>query len=352
MLVIDAHLDLAWNAIGWNRDLRQTVNQIRLSEAGMTEKGRQTGTVAFPEMRKGEVGLCLATVLARSNPKARTVLDFRNQEIAYASAQGQLAYYRVLESQGVIRIVKDWPSFQACFDSWKRGEADPPFGFIISMEGADPIVWPGQLDSWWEDGLRVIGLAHYGPSAYAHGTASEGGLTAAGRELLTRMRELGVILDATHMADQSFFEALDRFDGPVLASHNNCRALVPADRQFSDEQIQLLIERDAVIGAAFDAWMIVPGWERGAGDHPPCVMEDVLDHVDHICQLAGSARHCAIGTDLDGGYGTEQTPSDLDTIVDLQKIPAMLRRRGYTEVDIEGIFHGNWLRFFQRAWGG
>jgi membrane dipeptidase len=164
------------------------------------------------------------------------------------------------------------------------------------------------------------------------------------------MEEIGMILDVTHLADESFWQAVDLFKGPILASHNNCRALVPGDRQFSDEQIRCLIQREAVIGAAFDAWMLYPNWVRGETRNSVVGLEAVVDHIDHICQLAGSARHTAIGSDLDGGFGTEQSPGDLDTIADLQKIPVLLRKRGYAESDIEAIMHGNWLRFFRTAW--
>jgi membrane dipeptidase len=219
------------------------------------------------------------------------------------------------------------------------------------MEGADPILSPEQVDEWWEDGLRVVGLAHYGVSAYAHGTATPGGLTPAGPALLKAMEQWGMILDVTHLADDSFWQALQIFGGAVLASHSNCRALVPGDRQFSDEQLRALIERGAVIGAAMDAWMLYPGWVKGETANSVVSLEAVADQIDHVCQLAGSARHAAIGTDLDGGYGQEQCPHDLDTIADLQKIPELLRSRGYTEGDVEAIMHGNWLRLFREAWG-
>ena len=130
------------------------------------------------------------------------------------------------------------------------------------MEGADPIVDVGQAAAWWELGLRSVNLAHYGKSRYAVGTGADGPLTADGIQLLKEFEELGMILDATHLSDTSFQQALDCFSGPVLASHNNCRALVPHQRQFSDDQIRRLIERGAVIGAALDAWMLAPGWVR------------------------------------------------------------------------------------------
>lgn len=351
MLIFDAHLDLSWNALGWNRDLHQTVEEIRLSEAGMDGKARGNNTVAFPEMRRGQVGIVLATLLARANRKGRfSLLDFRSQEIASSIAQGQLAYYRLLERSGVCTMLLDWPALKSSFSQWTNGQEDAPFGFILSMEGADPIVSPGHAADWYQAGLRVLGLAHYGPSAYAHGTGCQGGLTPQGRDLLRVMDELNLILDLTHLADESFWEATKLFRGPVLASHNNCRAITPGDRQYSDEQIRLIIERDGVIGAPFDAWMMVPGWSLDKATSPRVTLAAAVDHIDHICQLAGNARHVAIGSDLDGGFGTEQSPEDLDTIADLQKLEPLLQQRGYTKTDIEGIFHGNWLRLFESAW--
>lgn len=348
MMIIDAHLDLSWNALGWNRDLSLSIDRLRESEAGMEGKARGKGTVSLPALREGEVAICFATLLARANPKGRSNLDYRTQEIASAVAQGQLAYYRLLEQRGECRILTDSQHLMQCAESWQSGSGAAPLGFVISMEGADPIVSPAQLSWWWKEGLRVVGLAHYGPSAYAHGTGCSGGLTPAGRELLRGMEDCGMILDLTHLADESFWEALDAFGGPVLASHNNCRTLVPGNRQFSDAQIRAIVERGGVIGAALDAWMLVPGWRAASPNL--ATLANVIDHIDHICQIAGNTRHAAIGSDLDGGFGTEQSPVDLDTIADLQKIPDLLRARGYSEEDIAAILHGNWMRVLLSAW--
>ena len=350
MLIIDAHLDLSWNALTWNRDLDQSLAEMRLAEAEMTGKGRGRNTVSFSEMRRGRVGIVLPTILARANRQGRSPLDFRTQEIACAAGQGQLAYYHLLERRGVCEMLRDWPSLQRSFDRWESGSEDSPFGFILSMEGADPILSPSHAAEWHQSGLRVLGLAHYGPSAYAQGTGCEGGLTAAGRDLLRAMEELGLILDLTHLADASFWEALERFGGPVLASHNDCRAITPGGRQFDDDQIRAIIEREGVIGAPFDAWMMVPGWTGDRTTSPRVTLDSALQHIDHICQLAGNTRNVAIGSDLDGGFGAEQTPEDLDSIADLQKLAPLLQARGYTEADMKAIFHGNWLRFFERAW--
>jgi membrane dipeptidase len=353
MIVIDSHLDLAWNALNWNRDLTLSVDDIRRSEAGISGKARGRNTVAFPEMQKGDVAISLATVLARASSLRDPMLDYRTQEIAYAMAQGQLAYYRVMQAQGRVRLLRNWADVESHLAEWEKPNGiSKRLGFILSMEGADPIVSPDQLLEWWNDGLRVVGLVHYGVNAYAHGTGAAGGLTAKGRDLLKAMEQVGVVLDATHLADESFWQAVESFKGPVLASHNNCRALVPGVRQFSDDQLRHLIERGSVIGVAFDAWMLYPGWVFGKTPNSTVSLEAVIAQIDHICELAGNSLHVAIGTDLDGGFGTEQSPHDLDTIADLQKIPGLLSAKGYREADVKAIMHGNWLRFFREAWPG
>jgi membrane dipeptidase len=351
MIIFDSHLDLGWNAVNYNRDLTKSIAEIRKSEAVSKEKGRGTNTVSFPEMRKGEVAFCLATVFARATALGEPLADYRSQEIAYAVAQAHRAYYRIMESEGQVRMLKDWPSIEGQLQDWKgpqKGSA--PLGFILSMEGADPVVSPSRVADWWADGLRVVGPGHYGLNAYAHGTGSPGGLTSKGRELVKEMDAVHMILDVSHLADKAFWEALELFHGPVLASHHNCRALVPGDRQLADEQIRQLIQRASVIGTAFDAWMLFPGWEKGKTSNQVVSLENAVNHIDHVCQLAGNSNHAAIGSDLDGGFGTEQCPHDLDTIADLQKIGGILRKRGYKDADVESIMHGNYIRFFRKAW--
>jgi membrane dipeptidase len=355
MIVFDSHLDLAWNAIDWNRDLLLPVAEIRRREEGQTDKARGCNTVSFPELRRGKVAVFIATLLARLT-RPGLIPNFQryaSMQAAYATAYGQLAYYRALEQQGILRWIKDWPALEAHVRGWKEGpEEKQPLGFILSMEGADPVLSPEQVQEWWDAGLRIIGPAHYGVSPYAHGTGTEGGLFPPGPALLREMERVGMILDVTHLSDQCFEEALDIYGGPVLASHHNCRALVPDQRQLTDDQIKRLVARGAVIGTALDAWMMVPGWVRGKTrpEDLGVKLEHMVDHIDRVCQLAGNDRHAAVGTDLDGGFGREQSPLDLDTIADLQRLPDLLRKRGYGNPAIEGIMHGNWLRFFRRAW--
>jgi membrane dipeptidase len=359
MLLVDGHLDLSMNALEWNRDLTRPLEEVRRREEGLTDKkDRGRGVCTFPEMRRGQIGLCIATQIARYVAPDNPLPGWHSPEIAWAMTQGQLAWYRAMEERGEMVQIRDRTSLEQHLARWKAfpsADADPqsairnppwPIGYILSLEGADSIVELSYLEKAYASGLRAIGPAHYGPGRYSPGTGASGGLTSAGRDLVREMRRLGIVLDVTHLTDEAFWEALELYDGPIWASHNNCRALVPHQRQFSDDQLRELIRRDAVIGAAFDAWMMVPGWVRGqtTPHETGCKIETIVDHIDHICQLAGSARHCAIGSDLDGGYGTEQTPLDLDSIADLQTLPALLARRGYSEADIEAIMHGNWVR--------
>jgi membrane dipeptidase len=222
-----------------------------------------------------------------------------------------------------------------------------PIGYLLSLEGADSILSWRHLEKSRADGLIAMGPVHYGPGVYGHGTDDEGELTPKGRELLKEMERLGIILDVTHLCDESFWDALNRFSGPVWASHHNCRSLANWNRQLTDDQIQAIVERGAVIGMAFDAIMMVHGWTYGRSKPQDfnLKMEKICEHIDHICQIAGNARHVGIGTDLDGGYGTEQTPMDLNSIADLHSLAGPLQARGYSAADIDGIFSGNFLRF-------
>jgi membrane dipeptidase len=348
MLLVDGHLDLSMNALEWNRDLTRPLAEVRRREAGKSDKkDRGRGVCTFAEMRRGEIGLCIATQIGRYVAEDNPLPGWNAPEIAWAQTQGQLAWYRTMEERGEMIQIRDRASLTRHVSLWQNNPpANAPIGYILSLEGADSIVNLSYLERTYESGLRAIGPAHYGPGRYSPGTGASGGLTAAGRDLVKEMQRLKIILDVTHLTDEAFWEALDLYDGPVWASHNNCRALVPHQRQFNDDQLKELIGRNAIIGAAFDAWMMVPGWVRGktTPHETGCKIETIVDHIDHICQLASTSRHCAIGSDLDGGYGTEQTPLDLDSIADLQRLLGLLSSRGYSEADIAGIMHGNWIR--------
>jgi membrane dipeptidase len=364
MITIDAHLDLATNAITLNRDLTKPVHELREKEKRLNWKDKQdrgNGTVALPELRKGNVGLVVATIISRfsaeGNPLASLSLPgWHSPEQAYAYGQAQLAWYRVMEEKSEMVQITNRTQLENHLAMWANSTIaldKKPIGYILSLEGADSIINFNYLEKYYAQGLRAIGPAHYGPGRYAAGTHSDGsGLTAIGKELLREMDRLKIILDATHLDDKGFFEAMDIFKGTVWASHQNCRALIPGERQFSDDQLKLIIERDGVIGGALDTWMMYPDFKMGK-DNPKELginLEKLVDHFDHICQLAGNCLHIGFGTDLDGLFGTEQSPCDLDTIADIVKFKDILARRGYTKEDVDNVFFGNWLRVIRKAW--
>lgn len=355
MFLIDAHLDLSMNAMEWNRDLRLPVHTIREREKGMTDKpDRGKGTVSLPALREGNIGLVVATQIGRYVAPGSSLSGWHSPEQAWAQTQGQLQWYRAMEEAGEMVQVKDKTALQKHLALWMDtsiNNTQKPIGYILSLEGADSLITPDHLHRAYAYGLRAVGPGHYGPGRYANGTNASGGLNEMGKTLLREMQSLNMILDATHLCDEAFWDAMDMFDGTIWASHNNCRALVNHNRQFSDDMINVLIEKKAVIGAAMDAWMIVPGWQKGISDprQMNCGLEQVIDHIDHICQLAGNSLHAGIGTDLDGAYGKEQCPWDIDTIADIQVLQEKLIKRGYSQADCENIFHKNWLSIIEKV---
>lgn len=356
MFKIDAHLDMAMNALEWNRDLTLPVQEIREREAGLTDKlDRAKGVVSLPALREGKIGLVVATQIARYVAKDSDLPGWHSPEQAWAQSQGQLAYYKVMEERGEMVQITDLAGLEKHVQLWEDesiNDSTKPVGFILSLEGADSMVDLSYVEKAYAMGLRAMGPAHYGPGRYAPGTGMSGPLTAAGVELIKELDRLGIILDITHLTDVGFQQAMDLFKGPVWASHHNCRAIVDHQRQLTDDQIKQLIERDAVIGGSLDVWMIVPNWVRGKSDpfKDGAPLEKIIDHYDHICQLAGNADHIAIGSDLDGMFGKEQSPYDLETIADLNNLEGLLAKRGYSAEDIKKVMHGNWLRLLRKAW--
>ena len=349
--IFDCHLDLSMNATEWNRDLTLPIGKIRELEKDLFDKpDRGNATVCLPELIKGNIGLCVATLISRYVKPNNPLPGWNSPEQAWAHAQGQLAWYRTMEDKGEMVQIFDVKSLVKHIEKWKNNSIKK-IGYILSLEGADSIINIDYLYNLYDEGLRAIGPAHYGPGTYAFGTGSSGGIGKKGKELLKEIEKLNLILDVTHLCDQSFWETLDNYNGNLWASHSNTRTIVPDERQFSDDQIKELIKRGAVIGMAFDAWMMIPKWERGVSNpvQKKLLIENIVDHIDHICQLTGSSNHIGLGSDLDGGFGKEQCPLDLDTIADLQKLDRILNKRGYSDDDINKIFNKNFIDFLIRV---
>lgn len=348
MIIFDGHLDLALNGVDWNRDLRQTVDDIRAQEQslGMTEAGRCTNTLSLPELKHSELAICLATLLARMEQPINHTFGWTSPHTCYAMAQAHLAYYRALEQDGFVKILRNKSGLTTHFDAYRRNPEQSTLGIILTMEGADPLLQPDTILEFHAAGLRALGLTHYGCNRYGGGTRSEVGLSLDAEPLLKNCEQLGITIDMTHLSDVAFWQVAKRFQGRVHASHQNARAICNWQRQFSDEQIRFVIERDGVLGVSMDVIMLQEGYVRGITS-PEETLQRAVDQIEHVIQLAkGSVDNIALGTDLDGGYGCEQTPVDLNRYRDLQKLVQIMKNRGFPEQDIEAIFHGNWLRFF------
>ena len=364
MLIFDGDYPMANGALDMDRDLTLPIDQLRSAPVGVqkTRMIANSETMAtLPEMRRGEIAAALVKLVACVVRPAHDHGDHVSQEVAYAAAHGQLAYYRVLEAKGESRILKSREDFRAHMRTWSETtEYDElPVGMVVGMEGADAIVWPEQVHEWWGDGLRVVSLSHYGVSAYSHGTGTgvSGGLFPAAQTLLREMESLGMILDVTHTSDESVRQELDIFSGPVIASHQNCRALVAGERQMPDDLLKRIIERGAVIGASMDTHMLSRDFEldwangqahRASFPRDAVTLEDLVDHIDYVCQMAGNSLHAAIGGDTDGQGGREGAPYEIETVADYQKIAGILDRRGYGQQDVENVMYRNWQRFYEK----
>ncbi|MCH8114830.1 MAG: dipeptidase [Chloroflexi bacterium] len=365
MLIIDGDYPMAL-AVRMNRDLTLPIDQVRSAPdlpGSRPDRADAETMASLPEMRRGGVAAALVKVVVDQHRDGAPMPGGpRSDELSYALGQGQMAYYRILETRGEARILRTSSDVRDHMRQWESAEFydDLPVGFFLGMEGADPILWPAQVHEWYADGLRVISLGHYGPSRYGHGTGTgtEGGLFDGGPELLREMDTLGMILDVTHTSDETVRQALDIFTGPVLASHQNCRALVPGERQMSDDLLKRSIERGAVIGASMDTWMLTRNVEKDWSGQTPqkrtdlfkpedVTLEDVVDHIEHVCELAGDALHAAIGGDTDGQGGAVGAPHDVDTVADYQKIAVILGERGWETADIENVMWRNWQRYFE-----
>ncbi|MDE3088697.1 MAG: membrane dipeptidase [Chloroflexota bacterium] len=345
-IIVDAHEDIAWNKIALNRDFFESVADKRAREGATPAHGEGSAVIGFPELLAGNVRVIFATVyVAKARPdRTGWGKTYHTPQEAHDQAMEQIAYYAMLASDPRVSLITT------------RGDLDrvansdtPRVGLVLLMEGADPIVEPAQTQEWYDAGVRIVGPA-WSRTRYSGGTRAPGPLTELGRALMMRLERAGMVLDTSHMAEQSFFDALKLFHGAVIASHSNCRAFInaDADRQLSDEMIRAIVARDGVIGAVMYNNFVQDGWSKTA-KKDAVTLAEVVNHVRHICDLAGDARHVGIGSDFDGGFGMESTPREIDTVADLPKFADALSAASFSDADIKNFLGGNWIRVLRRA---
>lgn len=342
----------------YGRDYTRSAAETRQLEKGTSvPEHNGDSLIGWPNYQRGRVAIVFSTLYA--SPLRRKMEDwdkvfYSNFEEAHRVYLDQLRRYHQLTDSKPdhFRLILNTKELRNHMDEWRLPEeTNHPVGLIPLMEGADGIRSTDELDEWYELGLRLIGLSWAG-TRYAGGTREPGPLTEDGRRLLKAMTDFNFTLDLSHMDEQSALEALDLYEGPIVASHANCLALLPefpTNRHLSDRVIRGVIEHDGIIGIIpFNAFL-KSGWSRSKGSRREEVPLDVVAaHMDHVCQLAGDARHVGIGSDFDGGFGVQSVPPEIDTISDLQKLIPLLVARGYSESDASNILGGNWLNFLEK----
>ncbi len=352
-MIVDAHEDIAYNALHHDRDVRRPLAAIRSDQrrrrgqqstpptSGAALSGmEQTAMLALDAHRRGGVGLVFGTIFVPPGDLEAMAHD----------GLAQLTWYEQLvasEPPPGVRLIRSRAELSALRRDWDAATSAEArlVGLVLLMEGADPLPAPESVRDYYARGLRILGTSWHG-TRYGGGTRAAGPLTPLGHALLNEMAQLRMILDVSHMAEETFWQALNAFPGRVIASHSNCRVYTPTDRHLSDEMIRALAARDAVIGTVLANSFLQGGWKMG---DPLLTLDAVVRHVDHICQLTGSTRHCAIGSDFDGGFGVESTPAELDSVADLGRIGEALSAHGYSAADVAGILGGNWLRLLAEA---
>jgi membrane dipeptidase len=358
-LIIDSHQDLAWNMLTYGRDYTRSVVETRRLEAGTSipEKNGDS-VVGWPEYQRGQVAVVFATlyVTPAKKKEAGDSIVYTDSNTAHRLYRAQVDVYRKLVDShpDKFRFISSTPELDSVIEHWSKpaqNDEGHPVGLIYLMEGADGIRSPDELSEWWDLGLRMIGPAWAG-TRYCGGTGEPGPLTDEGRQLISAMADYNFILDLSHMDEAAAYESLDRYEGPVMATHANCAALMQGaetNRHLPDRVIRGLIEREGVIGVIPLNTFLKVGWLRKGGSRREEVPLDVLiTHIDHICQMAGNSLHAGIGSDFDGGFGLQSIPPELDSIADLQIIASRLVARGYSESDAANILGGNWLRFLRK----
>ncbi len=343
--IVDAHEDIAWAALALGRDYRRSARETRRLEEG-TEALRRNGQcmLGLPEWLAGNVAVICGSIYLspkRAEESSWDPQSYADEEEAYRRANEQVDYYeRLAEQAEQVRLIRDRADLEAVLTSWE-GDA-PQVGIIPALEGADPIRRPEDVEYWYGRGVRIVGLAWAAGSRYAGGNRAPGPLTDAGRALLEALAEFGIVLDVSHLAEEAFWEVVDRYEGPIVATHSNPRAMVPGPRQLSDRMIRALAERDGVVGIVPYNRFLKPNWSPADGKEV-VTLQDVAAAIDHVCQVVGDAAHVGIGSDFDGGFGAEAAPAGLDTVADLPKIADALAERGFAEKDIATVMEENWL---------
>ncbi|MBL8103720.1 MAG: dipeptidase [Anaerolineales bacterium] len=358
-LIVDAHADIAYNMLKYERDYTRSAAETRRLEAGtQTVMDNQDSLLGWDDYQRGQVAVIFSTLFTLPHRFRKSETEkqvYKNFDEAHRLYREQLlTYHRMTDTiPDKFRLIASRSDLNLILDNWASPASQQtghPVGMVVLMEGAEGIRHPSELDEWHDLGVRLIGPAWVG-TRYCGGWKEPGPLTDDGRELLAAMADYNFTLDLSHMDERAAIEALDRYRGPIVATHANCAVLMPnsnSNRHLSDRIIEGVIERDGAVGVVpFNSYLKV-GWVSDKNPRSEVPLDVVVNHIDHICQLAGDSLHAGIGSDFDGGFGLQSVPPEIDTVADLQNLVSLLKARGYSETDVENILSGNWLARLKR----
>jgi membrane dipeptidase len=359
LLWFDAHLDLAYLAVN-GRDMDAPTDAC----AGP----HPPAAVTLPSLREGAVRFALATIFTEAGGQGPEGYPVGDAERAHKVGRAQLEVYltwrdrasaaldllkslridpHVGEVRGGMGVSEVVPA--AALAAARKVARDGKLHIGVLIEGADPIRTPDELPWWVERGAVAIGMAWWRSSRYAGGNGSDDPLTPLGRVLIQQMDAHNVVHDVSHLSDRSLEGLLAATDRTVIASHSNCRALLPLDkegkpnqRHLTDATIREIARRNGVIGLNLLGAFLNK-------DPKEASIDDCIAHIEHVCEVAGHRRIIGLGSDMDGGIRADELPIGIRKPADLAKLADALRARNWTDDDIRGFAAGNWLDFWRRV---
>jgi membrane dipeptidase len=350
--IIDAHQDIAYNALTFNRDIRLSAYEVRKKEQGtqIPEWNNGDATVGWPEFQDGEIAVIFATLfVAPWNHKGGDwdTQSYITPQQATVLYHDQIDYYRRLteENPKKFRLILNRNDLKIILSPWELPGSvkDRPVGIVMLMEGAEGLQNPRELEEFYELGLRQVGPVWAG-TRFCGGSYEDRPFDREGRELLEVMASLGMALDISHMRENAALTALDLYEGPVMASHANSRTLLKGtggERHLTDQVVRRLFERGGRVGVVLYNKFLSTEWTPSSA-RDAVKINHIISQIDYYSQIAGNSTQVGLGSDLDGGFGHPQIPQEFDTIKDLQKLKPALLTRGYSVDDIGNIFGINW----------
>jgi len=319
--------------------------------------GRKGGHLDLPRMREGGMRGGIFAVFTPSPEDAsrgRRIGGRGHREsppapvehgAAAAHATAAAGLLLRLEREGHLKVARTVADLDAAHDD----PSSPP-AVVLHLEGAEAIDPELEaLDQWYAAGLRSLGPVWSRANAFAHGVPFAfpsspdigPGLTDAGKALVNRCAELGILIDLSHMNEAGFWDVARLEAGPLVASHSGAHAICPASRNLTDAQLDAIGGSGGLVGIVFATVFLRPDFADDA--ETPLAL--IAEHARYVADRIGP-EHVGLGSDFDGAT----IPAELGSVAGLPKLLQALRDVGFGEDELAGICWGNWRRVLNAWW--